>query len=142
MSELRVPDSAYDYGPPNLSVSRPGDGSRGVGRPRAWDTTKRPVVVTLTNYRGYPHWFARLQEARNPFLGEDEGRPAWVYEYDDVNAKDGRSLSGEFLTPNEAIAWAEETFREVFGEERFALVRDWGGGRVVNLRDLIEREGD
>lgn len=142
MSALRTPRGPYDFGGDYSHLSTNGDGSKGKGKPRAWDASKRPVTISITNYRGYPHYFVRLREAENPYLGMYDGHRAWISEWDDPELR-GRSVdSHELGSREEAIAWAEEAYAREFGEERYVLFREWAGERVVNIRDLIEKEGD
>lgn len=142
VSEFRTPKGTYDYFPALSHVTKSGDGSAGEGRPRAWDNSKRPVNITITTYRGHPHWFVRLDEAENPYLGLYDGHEAWISEYDDPLLRGRCFSSPELDSRDEALAWAEETYRENFDPSRYVLFRRWSDAEVVNIRDLFEKEGD
>ncbi len=104
------------------SSHRPGDGTNGNGKPRAWDSCVRPVELDIYRFYGFPHYWPVLREADNPYLDKDEDGWIWVLEYDDPNKKSKSWHGRDYGSFREAFERAKEAYAEQFDDGKHVLV--------------------
>lgn len=122
-----IPDSIYEHPPVNGKLVdrcrfRPGDGTNGKGKPRAWDSYVRPVELDIFRYYGFPHHWPILAEAENPYLEEDEKGLMWIHEYDDAVNKGKRWRGEQFDSFHEAFEAAKKAYVEMFDDGNHVLI--------------------
>ncbi len=114
---------------------------------RAWDNRKRPVQFEASQFYGFPHYFATLKEADNPYLdyyGPEHTQVTLCWIEDSTNDPEGRGktfYSGELDTYEQALKWGLQTYKRYFDDNKHTLLRQ-GIPKRVKISEIIPREGD